>query len=120
MAKLIVLITRHSEQVDDVIAAWDAAGFQGATFLDAYGIRSYQERAASFEILPGMRSAFNLLRENQEQSVLLFSVIHDDKRVKSIIEATEDVLGDLQGPNSGFMFVINLEWATRKAWVDEE
>ena len=120
MAKLIVLITRRQEQVDDVVAAWETIGIEGATFLDAYGVRSYQERAASFEFLPGMSSAFNLLRENQEQAVLLFSVLYDDAQVQTLIEATENVLGDLHAPNTGFLFVINLEWVARKVLVAED
>ena len=114
MAKLIVLITRQLEQVDDVAAAWEKVGVEGATFLDAFGVRSYQERVASFEFLPGMRSALNLLRENQEHAILLLSVIYDQEQLQPVIQATENVLGDLEAPDTGFLFVIDIEWVARK------
>lgn len=119
MAKLVVLITRQLEQVDDVVAAWETIGVEGATFLDAYGVRSYQERVASFEFLPGMRSALNLLRENQEHAIFLLSVIYEEAKLQPIIEATEAVLGDLHAPDTGFMFVIDLEWVARKVLPSE-
>ena len=114
MAKLIVLITRHLEQVDDIASAWENVGVEGATFLDAFGVRSYQERVASYEFLPGMRSALNLLRENQEHAILLFAVIYEADQLQPVIQATESVLGDLEAQDTGFLFVIDVEWVARK------
>lgn len=115
MAKLVALVTRQLDQVDDVVSAWEAIGVEGATFLDAFGVRSYQERSTSFEFLAGMRSAFNLLRENQEHSVFLFSIIFEEEQVKPVIAAAESVLGDLSSPDTGLIFVIDLEWVARKS-----
>ena len=42
------------------------------------------------------------------------------RRSKPVIEATENVLGDLHAPNTGFLFVINLEWVARKELVAED
>ena len=113
------MITRQLEQVDDVATAWEKIGVEGATILDGFGVRNYQERASSVEFLPGMRSAINLLRENQEHSILLLSVVYVESRIQPIIQATQDILGDLEAPDTGFLFVLDIEWVTRKVITSE-
>lgn len=120
MAKLVVLITRQLEQVDDVAAVWEKNGVEGATILDAFGVRSYQERVSAIEFLPGMRSALNMLRENQEHSILLFSVVYEESQIEPIIQATEGVLGKLAAPDTGLLFVMDVEWVTRKVISSEQ
>ncbi len=120
MAKLFVLITGQLEKVDDLTAAMENAGVEGATMIDSYGVRSYRELGDGTEILPGMRSALTMLRENQQQSIILLVVLYEESMVETVRQTTEDILGDLRTPETGLAFVLNLEWVARKQRVVPE
>ncbi|MBI5666741.1 MAG: hypothetical protein HZC41_01930 [Chloroflexi bacterium] len=111
MQKLVILITSRVEDCHSVGEAWQKAGAPGVTLIESFGLRRLQEASDSLEVLPGMMSMLEILRENDEiKSVTLVSVV-EEAQVEGIISATEGVLGDLHQPNTGVLFVIDVERA---------
>jgi nitrogen regulatory protein PII len=111
MAKLVMLITSRVDQGHAVGEAWEQAGAPGITFVESYGLRRLRERARSAEVLPGIMSMLQILRENEETSLIVLSVVDNDALVEKLVEATNAVLGDLMQPNTGVMFIIDVERA---------
>lgn len=108
MQKLVVLITSRVEECHTVGEAWQKAGAPGVTLIESYGLRRIQEASRSLEVLPGMLSLLEILRETDEiRSMILLSVV-EAPQVDALVTATEAILGDLNIPNTGVLFVLDV------------
>ncbi len=111
MAKLVILITARLEQVHAIGEAWKEAGAPGVTFLEGFGLGRLHEISKSTEILSGMLSLFDTLRDSEQTSMVILSLIEKDQQIGAMQKATEAILGDLYTPGSGVFFVIPVEHA---------
>ncbi len=109
MSKLVILITSRIEEGHQIGEAWQKAGAPGVTFIESYGLRRMQEVSKSGELLPGMMSMFEILRQQEETSLIVLSVVDNDDTVNQLLDATKEVLGDLLSPHTGIAFVIDVE-----------
>ena len=109
MPNLIVLVMSNVEQCHDVIHAWEAAGVNGATILESIGMRQWlEEHGPTRDDLPLMPSLRRLLKSDEVHHRTLFTVIGDDCNVDDVIRKTEEVVGDLDRPGNGFLFVVSV------------
>lgn len=109
--KLVVLITSQIDEGYQVGEAWQKAGAPGVTFLEGFGLGRLQQATSTAEILPGMLSMFEILRENRETSLVVMSLIHDPTLIQSLLDTTTRILGDMLTPNAGIFFVLDVEQA---------
>ncbi len=107
MPKAVFLITSQTDKALEIAEAWQAAGAPGVTLLASYGLRRLQERSRSLE-LPLFVSMASVLRDLEETSEIIFSIV-EAPLVDALIEAAGKVLGDLLLPNTGILFVIDVE-----------
>jgi nitrogen regulatory protein PII len=108
MSKLVVLITSRVEEGHQVGEAWREASAPGVTFIESYGLRRLQEASKSSELLPGVISMFEILRQQEETSLIVLSVVDNDAIIDKLIEETKKILGDLLTPNNGIFFVVDI------------
>jgi hypothetical protein len=111
MAKLVILITARDDEVHNIGEAWRRVGAPGVTVIEGHGLRRLQESARSSEILPGMLSFFEILRQNQPTAIILLALVEHIETVDHIQRETQTILGDLRDPNNGIFFVIDVERA---------
>ncbi len=109
MSKIVVLITSQVAQGHAVGEAWQAAGAPGVTFIESYGLYRLQEHGKSSEVLPGVLSMLKILRDADAASLIVLSVVADSAAADQLIAVTEALLGDLQQPHSGLLFVLDAE-----------
>jgi hypothetical protein len=107
MAKLLILITSHIEKALEVAEAWQRTGAPGVTLIDSHGLRRLQEKSQDLE-LPLFVSMASVLRQLEVTSQIILSVAQDHE-LDGLIKATEDVLGDLDKPDTGLAFVLDVE-----------
>jgi nitrogen regulatory protein PII len=108
MSKLVILITSRIEEGHQIGEAWQTAGAPGVTYIESYGLRRLQEVSKSAELLPGMMSMFEILRQQEETSLIVLSVVDNDDTVNKLVSVTQEVLGDLLSPNTGVLFVLDV------------
>lgn len=108
MSKLVLLITPRLDASHEIGEAWQQAGAPGVTLVESHGLYRVQERTKSMQVLPGMMSMLEILRQNEEHNVMVFSVV-DDHLVDSLIAAAEAVTGDITDDNNGVIFVLDVE-----------
>jgi len=108
MPRLILLITPRIEKAHAIGAAWDEAGAPGVTYVESHGFHTLRRHKQSVSVLPGVMSMFEIMRNNDENNLMIFSVVKDDDTVERVIAATEDMLGDLSLPHNGVLFVIDV------------
>ena len=111
MPKLIVMITPLLEEARTIAEGWQQAGAPGATFIESYGIRQLKSATQSAEILPGTLSMIEIMRDQNEISVTLLCLVRDAAMVEKLLDVVKRVIGDLNGPDNGILFVIDVERA---------
>lgn len=108
MPKLVILITPMITEVHAITEAWERIGVPGITYIESYGMRRVQEHSGGIELLPGMMSMFEIMRDQERSSLTLFSVV-DETMVERMADAAQSVLGDLNKHDNGIMFVMDVE-----------
>jgi nitrogen regulatory protein PII len=109
MAKMVLLITPRVELVHDLGDAWEKAGAPGITFIEGYGLLRLKEATQASGVLPGMMSMFEILRSREQSNMTMFSVVEDESVVDRLIKVSHQILDNLERPNNGVIFVINVE-----------
>lgn len=95
---MVWCVLNDPQKLDAVLDAWDAAGITGATILESTGHHTRKVKRT--------RLHFRYVFEGQggdceDCNVTLFAIVQDEDVVRKCIEATESVVGDLSGPNTG-------------------
>lgn len=110
MLKIIILITPQVETAHHIADEWSSAGAPGVTFIESYGLRRMKEAKSRVEILPGMMSMLEILRNREESSIIVFSVV-PSTIVEQLVSIAQIELGDLNEPEAGVIFLLDVERA---------
>ncbi|QPC82984.1 hypothetical protein G4Y79_01005 [Phototrophicus methaneseepsis] len=114
--KLILLIIPENESSLEIGQAWQRAGATGVTILRSHGLYTLQRQMEAGKVeLPrqvvSMAMAMaHVLDMIEEKGHLMLSVVQDDQ-VDGLIAAAESVVGDLERPDNGVLFVLPVERA---------
>jgi hypothetical protein len=104
---LVALVLNDSSLLEDLIDAWEAAGVVGATVLDCAG-RWQLKEALHMDDRPLFPSLADLMRGSDTAQKLIFSIVTEGAVVDRVFEATERVVGNLDGQDTGLFFVLPL------------
>ena len=101
--KLLIFVLNQEEHLEEILEAFLELNIGGATILDSVGMGSIL--AQDIPIFAGFK---NLLQGSRTANKTIFSVI-PDKMVKPVVEAIEQVVGPLEEPGNGIVFVLNVD-----------
>lgn len=100
----VFLVFQNLERLPELLEAWAQAGIPGATVIESAGL--HRLRTCVYrDDLPLIPSLDSLLRGSEESNRTCFAVI-DESEVDPLIAASEAVLGKLDAPNTGILFVL--------------
>jgi nitrogen regulatory protein P-II 1 len=105
MSFLVVLIVDNPDHCPAILDAWEALGVSGVTILESSGLGRYRKHGIR-EDMPLMPSLRDFFEQDEIRHRTLFSVVDDQVMVDKMIEVAQDVSGDLDQPDSGFLFVV--------------
>ncbi len=105
MSFLVVLIIDDPDNCQAVLDAWEDAGTTGITILWSSGLGRLR-KAAFLEDMPLMPSLREVLSRQEIHHRTLLSVVKDEATADRLVEATQRIIGDLDQPNTGFLFVV--------------
>jgi nitrogen regulatory protein P-II 1 len=103
--KLVVIILNKTEHLEDLLSAFLEIGVSGTTVVDGVGMGRILSH--DVPIFAGLRSAFP---GTSPVNKVTLTVVPDDM-VGGVLAAAEDVCGSLEGPGTGFLFVLPVETA---------
>ena len=103
---LILFVLHDPEKLKDVLESWDNAGVNGITILPSTGIGRLRSDDLLREDLPLIPNIDDLLQAHEITNRTLFSLVDGEAMVDRVVKATEDVIGDLDEPNTGILTVI--------------
>jgi nitrogen regulatory protein PII len=105
MYMMIVLVLDDPDRSQDILDAWEAAGITGVTIMESSGLGRVR-RAAMRDDLPLMPSLGDLLKSTETRHRTLFTIVKSQETIDAVLEATQAVIGDLEQPNTGLLFVL--------------
>jgi nitrogen regulatory protein P-II 1 len=105
MSYLVVLIVDDPEDCLRVIDRWSELGVTGATILDSTGMGRIKKAGMreDFPLIPSLQD-FLAVREEPHRTIL--SVVEDETLVDKMAEVARHIIGDLDEPHTGFLFVV--------------
>lgn len=106
MPQLVCLVVFDPGKVDDVVHAWVEREVRGLTLIESSGLAHHVSDLSQRDDLPLFPSLRKILETVEHHSRLMFSVVHDGFDIDGLIAATEAVLGRLDDPNTGILFVL--------------
>jgi nitrogen regulatory protein PII len=105
MYHMVMLIINNLDECDPVLDAWEAVGVGGITILESGGLGRARQ-AATREDLPLMPRLADFFHHAEHRHRTIFTVVDDEKVVDRLLEVTEQIVGDLDEPDNGILFVL--------------
>lgn len=107
MTYLVVLVLDDPDLCNQVLHAWEDSGVGGITILESTGVNRIR-RAGLRDDIPLMPSLADLFKSGETHHRTLFSVVDSAEQTERLRVATESVVGDLNQPNTGLLFIVPL------------
>jgi nitrogen regulatory protein PII len=106
MAKLVVVITSHSEKWYDIAKAWEKNGAPGVTIIRSHGLYQLDQKA-NVELDMATFSIAGIMRQLEETSRMILSIVPEEL-VDRLIDTALEII-NLEDPYTGIAFVLDLE-----------
>lgn len=107
MAYLVVFVLDDPDKCSAILDAWEDAGANGITILKSTGLGRVRQ-AGLRDDLPLLPSLHDLLHAEESSHRTLFSVVENQVQVEALVKATQSIVGDLNQPQTGLLFVVPL------------
>jgi len=98
---MVMLVLDDPDRLDEVLGAWEAAGVSGSTIIESTGInRRRMAKLAGTNVMAGIN---RLISSGEEGHYTLFVIVPDETYVHACLDATEQIVGNLDLPNTGVL-----------------
>jgi len=105
MYYLIVFILNDPDKDNDILDGWEEAGVRGITILESSGLGRVRQEGMRDD-LPLIPSLNDLFKHSETQHRTFFTVVKDQDQIDAIVNATQEVIGDLEQEDTGILFVV--------------
>jgi hypothetical protein len=95
MMYMIMLVLDDPGKLDGVLTAWERVGIRGATIVESTGIQRLRQQQVP------MRYVFAAPGFTEKGHLTLFVIVQNKRLVNDCLRATEQIVTDLDGPNTG-------------------
>ena len=93
---MIFFVLDDPNPLNEILEAWEGLGVRGVTIVESTGMHRVRRH-----FIP-MRYVSALISQ-EENHLTLFVIVKDEAQVQACLRAVEQVVGDLDGPNTGVM-----------------
>lgn len=100
---LLIMVLDDTTRLNEVLNAWDEAGAPGVTILESTGLARTLERHHARGAFAGFGQVFGAGRIGHNT---LFGVINDISVAEAVAGRIQALLGDLNNPSTGILFVV--------------
>ncbi len=92
---MIMFVLNDIDYLDDILEAWLEIGISGATIVESSGLHRRLKKHIH------MRYAYDSSPLMETGNITLFAIVPDQKKVQAGLAAIEEIIGDLDKPNTG-------------------
>ncbi|GAB4488377.1 MAG: hypothetical protein Fur0016_00760 [Anaerolineales bacterium] len=103
---MILFVLDDPEKLPDVLAAWEQCGVPGMTVWYSTGLGRLREKEGLRDDIPLIPSLSDFFSQPEHYGRTIFSILDDDSLIPVVIEATEQIVGDLDQPGAGILAVL--------------
>ena len=103
---LVLFVLHNPDELDAILTAWDDAGVSGVTILPSTGLARFRSQSGLREDLPLIPTLSDFQVHEESLNRTLFTIVDGDEMVDKVVAATEEVLGNLNLPNTGILSVL--------------
>lgn len=103
MAYMTLLILDDPCKLDLVLKSWSESGIRGATIIESTGLYRHQKQ------LLHMRYLYSSGEEGEKENVTLLAIVDSKEQVDRCLALAEQVIGDLDKPNTGIFAAWQLD-----------
>jgi len=101
---MIMFVLNDTDNFDEVIEAWNDIGVNRITVMLSTGLGKLR-KAALRDDIPLIPSMDDLIAHSEIASRTLYTVVKNEEIIDQLVSQTEKVIGDLNQPNTGVIFV---------------
>jgi hypothetical protein len=106
--KLLVFILNDEDKLDELLQSFISNGISGATVIDSMGMARILT-SHSNEDIPIIGSLKLMISGGRPYNKTIFVALKDEQ-VNSCISAIKEVVGSLEGPDSGILFTVPIDY----------
>ena len=108
MKYMILFVPHDTSKLNLVLNRWEEVGVSGVTVFASTGIGRLKAADMLREDLPLMPSLEDLIETPERFNRTLMTLVENDEMIDRVVEATEEVVGKLDDPNTGILAVLPL------------
>lgn len=102
---MVMMVVNNLDECPSILEAWEAAGVGGITILESSGLGRVRQ-SSRWEDLPLMPSLSDFLKTPEQRHRTIFAVVDSEERVDELVKTTEAIVGNLEKPDNGVIFVL--------------
>lgn len=102
---MIMFVLNDTDNLEDIIQAWNDIGVNRITVMPSTGLGKLK-KAALRDDIPLIPSLEDLIAHTEIASRTLFTVVKNEDVIDQVVSQTEKIIGDLNKPNTGVIFVL--------------
>lgn len=110
MSFLVVIVVDNPDNCHPILDAWEELGVSGITILESTGLGRLRQAELRYD-MPLMPSLRDFIGVREEPHRTLFSVVKDQEMVDQMVSAAQEIIGNLDDPSTGFLFVVPVSQA---------
>ncbi len=103
---MILFVLHDPEKLPDILAAWEECGVPGITVWYSTGLGRLRDNEGLRDDIPLIPSYNDFFSQPEHNGRTIFSILDDDSLIPAVIEATEQIVGDLNLPGAGILAVL--------------
>ena len=92
---MVFFVLNNNTFLEQILKAWNDLGFAGATIVESAGQHRFQKKHIPMRFTFGGSSVDEICNNT------LFLIVENRKQVKQCLDAIENVVGDLNDPDTG-------------------
>jgi nitrogen regulatory protein PII len=103
---MIWFVLHDPSRLKEVLNVWQDAGVSGITIFPSTGLKRLQKTYAFRDDIPLIPNLDDLIESKERLNRTLFTIVPSDEMVDKVIQVTQELIGDLNLPNTGILAVI--------------
>lgn len=94
---MIMFVLDNMSRLNEVLEVWEKAGIQGATIIESTGIHRIRRRLIPMRYVIPTSGSISV----EEGNYSLFVIVTSAEMVQACLQATEQIVGNLDQPHTG-------------------
>lgn len=104
---LVIFVLNNPDLLEEIMSAWNKIGVDGATVFFSTGMERVRQKQGMGmrDDIPLIPSLDDFFEAPETLSRTIFTAVKDEAMIDKIVQATQELVGDLNEPETGILLV---------------